>query len=97
MKLNLVADYELPNGKRFAHTHTIDTSENLTTLNDKTAMWFPCVGGGGVRVAPKSIMAVPSHKRAVLVANYWNNLSEKQGKCWRGERIAAEAESEAVK
>ena len=95
MKLNLVADYELPDGKRFACAHTIDASENLISLNEKTTLSFPCVVGGVSRVAPKFLMARPSRKQAVLAADYWNGLSEKRGLKWHGERIATKAEAES--
>lgn len=97
MKLNLVADYELPNGKRFSCAHTIDGSENLANLNRKTTLSFPCAGNGWLYVAPISIMAQPSRKQAILAADYLNGLAEKQGRRWQGEAIEAKAETEKTR
>ena len=93
MKLNLVADYELPNGKRFVCAHTINGSENLINLNEKTTLSFPCAGNGWLYVAPVSIMALPSRKQAILAADYLNGLAEKRGSRWQGEVIETKAES----
>lgn len=93
MKLNLVADYELPNGKRFSYVHAIDGSENLINLKEKTTLSFPCVGAGNgwLYVSPISIMAQPSRKQAILAADYLNGLAEKQGRRWQGEVIETKA------
>ena len=84
MKLNLVASYVFE-GKRFATTYAIDSSNNLIKLNAMTTTTFPTTGGFLIPVEPSFLMACESGKKAREVAQLWNEDAKKQGLLWKGE------------
>lgn len=81
MKLYLVADYDI-NGKRFATTHAIDSSNNLARLNDLTSLLIPTTGGRYVAVAPTFILMCKSGKEAARVADEWSERYAKDGELY---------------
>ena len=81
MKLYLVADYDF-NGKKFATTHAIDSSNNLARLNDLTSLLTPTTGGKYVAVAPKFLLMCKSWKEALKVADKWREGYAKGGKLY---------------
>ena len=89
MKLNLVADYELPNGKRHVWNFAIHESNNLAGLREMSALEFPVMGGGWVRVCPISIQMCASARKAADVARAWVGDYEAQGRLWDYKPIAA--------
>ena len=82
MKLNLVADYELPNGMRCVSTFAIHESNNLVGLRDMTSQTFPVTGGGWLRVYPNTVLMCESARKARTVMQAWERDYEAQGRLW---------------
>ena len=89
MKLNLVADYELPNGKRFVATFAIHESSNLVGLLNLCALSFPVSGGGFEHFAPKFLLMCESGRKAEAVAHEWENDYKAQGRLYDYEQLDA--------
>ena len=87
MKLNLVADYELPNGKRFVATFAIHESNNLVGLLNLCALSFPVSGGGFERFAPKFLLMCESGRKAEAVAHEWESGYKEQGRLYNYEPL----------
>ena len=87
MKLNLVADYELPGGKRFVATFSIHESNNLVGLLNLCALSFPVSGGGFERFTPKSLTMCESERKAKAVAQVWKNDYKAQGRLYDYEQL----------
>ena len=96
MKLNLVADYELPNGKRHVGKFALHESNNLAGLREMSALAFPIMGGGWVRVCPSTILMCASARKAADVVTEWEHDYEAQGRLWDYKPIAV-SEAAAVK
>lgn len=90
MKLHLVADYDI-NGKMFATTHTIDSSNNLAGLPLLTTMQVPTTDGGFIPVAPKFLLMCKSGKKAEEVAEAWSEGYRKEGKLYDFKAVDAAA------
>jgi len=103
MKLNLVADYELPNGKRFVGTFAIHNSNNLCSLMDMTAQRFALTDGRWLTIRPVIINMCESLRKADAVAATWRTEYMNQGRLWDFQPIDAseigqdERESEVAK
>jgi hypothetical protein len=82
MKLNLVADYELPNGKRFVTSFVIHESHNLVGLVGMCSVSFPTVGGDWVYFKPKSLTMCESGRKAEMVAKEWERLYKEAGRLY---------------
>ena len=87
MKLNLVADYELPGGKRFVATFAIHESNNLVGLPSLCTLSFPVSGGGFERFAPKFLLMCESGRKAEAVAQGWESGYKEQGRLYNYEPL----------
>ena len=87
MKLNLVADYELPGGKRFVATFAIHESNNLAGLSGLCTLSFPVSGGGFERFAPKCLTMCESGRKAEAVAKGWESDYKEQGRLYNYEPL----------
>ena len=85
MKLNLVADYELPNGSRFAAAFAIDQSQNLVALGELCSLSFPVLNGGRhefISVDPVALTMCESRRKAKEIEEWRKRDYQRQGRLY---------------